>query len=90
MIAISKQYLYTCDPGHGWLRVTRAELHRIGVTPSMYSYVKGKYAYLEEDCDMPKFMQVKAFISEPVNILERHVETTKIRTYERYGHEISA
>lgn len=46
------------DPGHGWAAVPLALLQRLDlldrITP--YSYMRGKYAYLEEDCDMSTFM----------------------------------
>lgn len=46
------------DPGHAWLRVPLAEI--VGMTFSKYSYADGEYAYLEEDCDAPKFMDAKS------------------------------
>ena len=42
------------DPGHGWLRVPLAEI--VGLTFSKFYYADGEYAYLEEDCDAPKFL----------------------------------
>ena len=54
------------DPGHGWLRVPMAMLHWLGIADkiSAYSYQSrppvgmklSKWAYLEEHCDMPKFL----------------------------------
>ena len=45
------------DSGHGWLRVRKDFLIRLGIekliTP--YSYMRGDYAYLEEDCDYGTF-----------------------------------
>lgn len=57
------------DPGHAWLRVPQAVLQNIGVAPgdiSTYSYRKGKYAYLEEDCDAP--VAVKQFVAAGIAI----------------------
>ena len=47
------------DPGHAWLAVKLSEIEMLGIQTeiSTYSYVKGKTAYLEEDCDAPKFIQ---------------------------------
>lgn len=47
------------DPGHAWLAVKLSEIEMLGIKTdiSSYSYVKGKTAYLEEDCDAPKFIQ---------------------------------
>jgi len=47
------------DPGHAWLAVKLSELDMLGIRNeiSSYSYVKGKTAYLEEDCDAGKFIE---------------------------------
>lgn len=46
------------DPGHGWAAVPLSLLQRLDlldrVTP--YSYLRGRFAYLEEDCDLSTFM----------------------------------
>ncbi len=50
---------YHTDPGHGWLEVTQADLTDVGLSYidfSSCSYTDGKRLYLEEDCDMSKFM----------------------------------
>ena len=41
------------DPGHGWLAVKLSEIKMLGIETdiSEFSYIKGKTAYLEEDCD---------------------------------------
>ena len=46
------------DPGHAWLAVKISEIKMLGIQTdiSSYSYVKGKTAYLEEDCDAGKFI----------------------------------
>mgnify|MGYP000041004342 FL=1 len=51
--------VFHSDPSHGWLAVKLDELKMLGITQdiSNFSYVKGKTAYLEEDCDAPKFIQ---------------------------------
>ena len=49
------------DPGHGWLGVPIRILLDSGVASeiSCYSYIDGQMAraYLEEDCDAPKFLK---------------------------------
>jgi len=47
------------DPGHGWLKVRKADVDALGVRVSGYSYIspKGSYLYLEEDCDAPAFLR---------------------------------
>ena len=47
-------YTFFTDPGHGWLCVPLAEL--AGFEPSEYSYQDATYAYLEEDCDAPAWV----------------------------------
>ena len=51
--------VFHSDPSHGWLAVKLDELKMLGITQdiSNFSYVKGKTAYLEEDCDAPKWLQ---------------------------------
>ena len=53
----NETFVFYSDPGHGWLRVPRKYLSNLGIAGmiSQYSYVKGDYAYLEEDCDMGRF-----------------------------------
>ncbi len=50
---------YHQDPGHGWLEVTDGMLADVGLGYldfTRYSYKDGHRLYLEEDCDMGKFM----------------------------------
>jgi hypothetical protein len=51
-------YTFFTDAGHGWLRVPVSELIELGIERdiSSYSYLSGDWAYLEEDCDMAKFL----------------------------------
>lgn len=48
------------DPGHGWLRVPMQAVVSAGVAGqiSTCSYMSrgGQVAYLEEDCDAPRFL----------------------------------
>jgi hypothetical protein len=47
------------DPAHGWLEVPLnlvKELN-LGQKITKYSYIKGDFAYLEEDQDAPAFMR---------------------------------
>ena len=94
----AKTYTYFTDPGHGWLRVKRAELNVLGIANkiSPYSYMRGDYVYLEEDCDMAKFMQAKGWLQENGRVIEGFWDTgiiknqncrtrdSAIRSYERY------
>ena len=51
-------YIYFQDPGHGWLRVPLKTIQDLKLKVSSYSYQKGRYVYLEEDCDMSEFFKV--------------------------------
>lgn len=46
------------DPGHGWAAVPLTLLDRLDLLDRITtcSYMRGKYAYLEEDCDLDAFM----------------------------------
>jgi hypothetical protein len=47
------------DPGHGWMKTTRETLIKYGVMDkiSQYSYQKGPFVWLEEDCDAPTLIK---------------------------------
>ena len=51
--------VFHSDPSHGWMAVKLSELKMMGIETqiSQHSYVKGKTAYLEEDCDAVKFIE---------------------------------
>lgn len=38
------------DPGHGWLKVPRKELHELGIADRItpYSYERGEWVYLKK------------------------------------------
>jgi len=48
------------DPGHGWLRVPLTDIAALGIEEQItpYSYIEGNFAYLEEDLDAPRFLEV--------------------------------
>jgi hypothetical protein len=53
-------FIYLQDPGHGWLIVSGADLAAAGMTRTEFSictYVSGDCLALEEDCDMPFFLE---------------------------------
>jgi hypothetical protein len=45
---------FYADGQHGWLRVPRKRLEKLGIHEkiSSFSYMRGDWVYLEEDCDM--------------------------------------
>lgn len=56
---IKKNYTFHFfeDYSHGWLRVNKNLISHLGIEKEItpYSYVNGKYIYLEEDCDYVTF-----------------------------------
>lgn len=58
--SINMKFFFHSDPGHGWLQVPIHLVSELGLAPliSNYSYrdPANTYAYLEEDCDAPRFI----------------------------------
>ena len=78
------------DPCHGWLKVKKSELARIGIANkiSEYSYMRGDYAYIEQDCDLTLFMATKKKLNEPAELKCNETDKySKIRSYDRYVFE---
>lgn len=75
------------DNGHGWGKVRRALLNRLGIESliSPYSYQRGQYVFLECDIDLSILCTALknnniAFSFEP-----RYTnKTSKIRSYDSY------
>jgi len=53
-----KAFTFHSDPGHGWLAVKRNLLVKLNIIGdiSRYSYQNGQTVYLEEDCDLTRFV----------------------------------
>jgi len=47
------------DGGHGWLKVTKARLEALNIADKITgcSFMRGGYAYLEEDCDLSTYVR---------------------------------
>ncbi len=58
MLEINAHLTFISDPGHGWLRVPLADIAALGIEGdiSEYSFINGRFAYLEEDCDYGRFV----------------------------------
>jgi hypothetical protein len=81
------KYLYFQDPGHGWVKVSKQELTRLGILDkiSFYSYSRKDYVYLEEDLDLGTFFGAKAVRNERVELVHRHTnKPSKIRSYDSH------
>jgi hypothetical protein len=75
------------DPGHGWVRVKRDVLGRMGIEDriSRYSYQRGEYVYLEEDCDLTVLFKALELAGKKLELVQRHTNrSSKIRSYSCY------
>ena len=89
------EFTFFSDPGHGWLKVKKDLLEKLNIHNDVtsYSYMKGDFAYLEEDCDVTLFYN--ALITSGMSELDvkqlfqsmeqKHTDrTSAIRRYESY------
>ena len=75
------------DPGHGWGAVKIAELEALDIAHkiSPYSYMRGKTAYLEEDCDLSLYLATLKQWGQEVQFIEKHTnKRSPIRSYQSY------
>lgn len=75
------------DPGHGWVKVSKALLTELGIADkvSAYSYKRGEFAYLEEDCDGTLFVDAIGAKGVIPKFREHTADRySKIRSYEPY------
>lgn len=78
------------DPGHAWGKVKRSMLHSLAVAHaiSAYSYSRNDYVYLEEDVDLPLFVEALQRTGCRVVFKEKHSDKdSAIRSYTRYVQE---
>lgn len=76
------------DPGHGWLAVPLVLLDRLDLLDkvSSYSYMRGRLAHLEEDCDYSLFVAAMRDAGLPFSLRERHTDNqSRIRSYEPFS-----
>lgn len=88
---MSKEKTFTIivysDPGHAWGKVKRSVLHNLGIANniSSYSYQRGEYVYLEEDCDLSALCMALNQRNTRIKFVEKHTDRdSRIRSYERY------
>jgi hypothetical protein len=76
-----------CDPGHGWAKVKKKELTKLGIENKIsgFSYQKGDYVFLEEDCDLAIYAEaLKASGVEPKFNVNHSDRQSRIRNYQSY------
>ena len=78
---------FICDAGHGWGEVSIDLINelRIGNQISRYSYMKGNKAYLEEDCDLPIFLNKMEKQGKKITFIEEHSNADSwVRNLQRF------
>ena len=84
-----KTYKFYADPGHGWLAVKIEELMQLGIITqiSVYSYMRGGTAYLEEDCDATLFFTAykDKYGVDPKHDYRHTNNRSPIRNYDSYN-----
>ncbi len=78
------------DPAHGWLKVSMKTIRQLNLKDqiSRYSFVSGSFVFLEEDRDMPLFIQAwENQVGCQFPPIERHTADEKswIRQYPAYN-----
>lgn len=83
---MSLKLKYYTDPGHGWVAVKKSMLVELGIADkiSIYSYMKGKTAYLEEDGDASMLVDMLKSSGIAYELVEKYSDRSPIRSYERY------
>ena len=83
--------VFHSDPGHGWLAVKLSELKMLGIENDItsFSYVKGKTAYLEEDCDATRFIKAAEAKGITVEVREGpQRDRSPIRSFRSYSPDL--
>ncbi len=89
------RFSFISDPSQGWLMVTPAELHAVGITedditPYSYRDVSGQLIALEEDCDAYTFLHKwEAMIGKPAEIVDTVEGSKFIRSWPSFGKKTS-
>lgn len=75
------------DAGHGWLVCKKDLVIALGIAGeiSRYSYQRGQTAYLEEDCDMSRFIKACQDKGVQVKLRNKYRDQSPIRNYESFS-----
>jgi hypothetical protein len=89
------QFKFHSDPGHGWLAVKADLIQTLGISSqiSLFSRVKGKTVYLEEDRDMRIFLeayQERFGRSADMVDLKTSNKNSSIRSMPSFGVEVKS
>jgi hypothetical protein len=75
------------DPSHAWAKVRKDVLTNLGIADKItrYSYQRGDYAYLEEDCDLTTLCMALNERDTRIKFVEKSsTKDSRIRSYDRY------
>jgi len=89
----TKLYDFYSDPGHGWLKVPRTEIEKLGIAHqvSTCSFKNGNFVYLEEDCDAPLFIKAQEAKGIEVKFKEYSTnKSSKIRSYPSFTDHLTS
>lgn len=80
---------YIQDAGHGWFKVKIQALEKLGIVALItpFSYARGQWAYLEEDCDATTYFNALAKAGKPMPKIVDKVareRPSKIRSYDQF------
>lgn len=81
--------VFLTDPGHGWLKVRRDVLAKLGLLHQIsgYSYERNRHVYLEEDCDAPKLLEALKAAGVTLRIKNKNSnKQSKVRSYAHFRH----
>lgn len=76
------------DPGHGWAKIKRETLRKSGILAKVtpFSYQRGDYVYLEEDCDLSLLFKTMDAKGEALTLRNHSADKrSKIRSYASFG-----
>lgn len=78
---------FYADPGHGWLKVPKNHPAFRAIAPhvSSFSYERGNFVYLEEDCDLALFLKVLRNCNIALVVHDHFTNRrSRIRSYDNY------
>lgn len=87
-----RTFVLHSDPGHSWLAVPMSYLRELGIAGeiSSFSYMQGRTAYLEEDCDAGSFWEAwKAHHGMVPRIRESYRERSHVRRMAPYSPSVA-
>ena len=86
-----QNFTYYQDPGHGWLAVPRELLHELGIAEDIsgFSYQRAETVFLEEDCDMTRFVLAMGAAGREFKAIDAHTNSDSfIRSLPSYRCEV--